>query len=145
MSDVYQTISSVDGVAYQQIQKLVRADQDQTFTITNKALTSNVATLTTSVTHNLSVGQTVSVTSVDSTFNGTFVVTATTSNTFSYTLVANNVSSTSATGSVTALVVKDIVCGTNEIPTLYELGTTASPSATGVGSVIINATGGILN
>ena len=145
VSDVYQTISSVDGVAYQQIQKLVRADQDQTFTITNKALTSNVATLTTSVTHNLSVGQTVSVTSVDSTFNGTFVVTATTSNTFSYTLVANNVSSTSATGSVTALVVKDIVCGTNEIPTLYELGTTASPSATGVGSVIINATGGILN
>jgi Baseplate J-like protein len=145
VSDVYQTISSVDGVAYQQIQKMVRADQDQTFTITNKALASNVATLTTSVTHNLSVGQTASVTGVDSTFNGTFVVTASTSNTFSYVLVANNVSSTSATGSVTALVVKDIVCGTNEIPTLYELGTTASPSATGVGSVVINATGGILN
>jgi len=145
VADVYQTISSVDGVAYQQIQKLVRADQDQTFTITNKALTSNVATLTTSVTHNLSVGQTISVTSVDSTFNGTFVVIATTSNTFSYALVANNVSSTSATGSVTALVVKDIVCGINEIPTLYELGTAASPSATGVGSVVINATGGILN
>ena len=145
VADVYQTISSVDGVAYQQIQKLVRADQDQTFTITNKALTSNVATLTTSVTHNLSVGQTVSVTNVDSTFNGTFVVIATTSNTFSYALVANNVSSTSATGSVTALVVKDIVCGINEIPTLYELGTTASPSTTGVGSVVINATGGILN
>ena len=145
VADVYQTISSVDGVAYQQIQKLVRADQDQTFTITNKALTSNVATLTTSVTHNLSVGQTVFVTNVDSTFNGTFVVIATTSNTFSYVLVANNVSSTSATGSVTALVVKDIVCGINEIPTLYELGTTASPSATGVGSVVINATGGILN
>jgi len=145
VADVYQTISSVDGVAYQQIQKLVRADQDQTFTITNKALTSNVATLTTSVTHNLSVGQTVFVTNVDSTFNGTFVVIATTSNTFSYVLVANNVSSTSATGSVTALVVKDIVCGINEIPTLYELGTTASPSTTGVGSVVINATGGILN
>jgi hypothetical protein len=145
VSDVYKTISSVDGIAQQQIQKLVRADQDQTFTITNKALTSNVATLTTSVNHNLAVGQTVSVTNVDSTFNGTFVVIATTSNTFSYVLVANNVSSTSATGSVTALVVKDIVCGINEIPTLYELGTTASPSATGVGSVVINATGGILN
>jgi Baseplate J-like protein len=145
VSDVYQTISSVDGIAQQQIQKLVRADQDQTFTITNKALTSNVATLTTSATHNLAVGQTISVTSVDPIFNGTFVVIATTSNTFSYALVANNVSSTSATGSVTALVVKDIVCGINEIPTLYELGTTASPSATGVGSVVINATGGILN
>jgi hypothetical protein len=145
VSDVYQTISSVDGVAYQQIQKLVRADQDQTFTITNKALTSNVATLNTSVAHNLAVGQTVSVTGVDNTFNGTFVVTAVTTNTFSYALVATNVSSAASSGSVTALVVKDIVCGLNEIPTLYEIGTTASAAATGVGSVVINATGGILS
>ena len=145
VSDVYQTISSVDGVAYQQIQKLVRADQDQTFTITNKALTSNVATLNTSVAHNLAVGQTVSVTGVDNTFNGTFVVTAVTTNTFSYALVATNVSSAASSGSVTALVVKDIVCGLNEVPTLYALGTTASAAATGIGSVVINATGGILS
>lgn len=145
ISDVYRTIASVDGVAYQQIQKLVRADQDQAFTVTNKELTSNVATLTTSLTHNLIVGQTVSVTGVDSTFNGTFVVTGTTSNTFSYALLATNVVSATSSGAVTALVVKDIVCGLNEIPTLYELGTTASPSNTGIGSVTINATGGILN
>ena len=145
VSDVYQTISSVEGVAYQQIQKLVRADQDQTFTITNKVLTSNVATLTTAVLHNLSVGQTVAITGVDSTFNGTFVVTAVSSTTFSYALVATNVSTIASSGSVTALVVKDIVCGLNEIPTLYELGTTASPTATGIGNVVINATGGILS
>ena len=116
LQDVMTTIASVDGVAYSNIYKLVRDDEDSTYTITNKALTSNVVTLTTSVNHNMTVGQTVSVTGVDSTFNGTFVITAVTSNTFSYALVANNVSSAGATGSVTPLIVKDIVCATNEIP-----------------------------
>ena len=87
----------------------------------------------------------VAITGVDSTFNGTFVVTAVSSTTFSYALVATNVSTIASSGSVTALVVKDIVCGLNEIPTLYELGTTASPTATGIGNVVINATGGILS
>lgn len=145
VSDVYSAVASVDGVAYQSITKMVRADQDQTYTIDNKVLTSNVATLTTSATHTLTVGQTVSVTGVDSTFNGTYVVTAITTNTFSYALIANNVSSASCSGSVTALTVGNIVCATSEIPTLYELGTTASPSATGVGSLVVNVTGGILS
>jgi len=145
ISDVHSAISSIDGVGTQQLLKLVRADQDQTYTITNKALTSNIATLTTSVTHNLTVGETVSVTGVDTTFNGTYIVNAITTNTFSYALVATNVSSASSSGSVTAFIVKDIVCATNEIPTLYELGTTASPSATGIGSLTINASGGILS
>jgi hypothetical protein len=137
VSDVYNAISSVDGVLYQQIQKLVRSDKDQTFTINNKSLTSNTATLTTSATHNLTVGQTVSVSGVDNTFNGTFVVTAVTTNTFSYALVASPVSSTSATGSVTALTVNDIVCALNEIPTLSEI-----PA---IGNLSVTASGGILN
>ena len=137
ISDVHATIASVDGIVYQQIEKLVRNDEDQTYSITNKALTSNVATLTTSVDHNLTVGQTVSITEVNSTFNGTFVVTATTSNTFSYSLVALDVSSSSSTGSVTAFTVKDIVCKTNEIPTLHAIP--------GVGNLSVTATGGILN
>jgi hypothetical protein len=145
VSDVYSAIASVDGVAFQSINKMVRADQDQTYTINNKALTSNVATLTTSATHTLTVGQTVSVTGVDSTFNGTFVVTGVTTNTFSYSLVATNVVSASASGSVTALTVGNIVCASSEIPTLYELGTVASPSATGIGSLTVNVTGGILS
>jgi len=145
VATVSNTISNIQGVSYQSIKKLVRADQDQTFTISNKALTSNVATLTTSATHNLTVGQTVLVSGVDSTFNGTVVVTGVTGTTFTYALVAANVSSTASTGSVTALTVGDILCAANELPTLYEIGTTASSSALGVGSVTINATGGILN
>jgi Baseplate J-like protein len=137
ISDVYSAINSVEGIANQRIIKMVRSDEDQTFTINNKALTSNVATLTTSANHNLIVGQTVSVTGVDTTFNGTYVVTGVTSNTFSYALVSATVSSTSATGAVTALNIKDIVCATNEIPTIYEL-----PN---IGSLTVDASGGILN
>ena len=137
VSDVYNAINSVSGVANQKINKMVRSDADQTFTITTKALTSNVATLTTSVNHNLTVGQTVSITGVDNTFNGTYIVTAVTSNTFSYALVAATVGSTSASGSVTALTVTDIVCDTNEIPTIYVI-----PN---LGTLTVSASGGILN
>lgn len=141
-ADVHSTISTVDGIASQQIIKMVRADQDQTFSITNKALTSNVATLTTSITHNLTVGETISVSNVDSTFNGTFVITAVTSNTFSYALVAAPVSSVASSGgSVTALTVGNIACAVGEIPTISEL----SGSSTGVGSLTVTASGGILS
>lgn len=70
--------------------------------VTNKALTSNVATLTTSTAHGLVVGDTVTVTGVDTTFNGTYTLTAVTSNTFSYAKTAADVASTavSPAGSV---------------------------------------------
>jgi hypothetical protein len=135
VADVQAAIGVVDGVAYQQITKMVRADLDQTYTINNKALTSNVATITTSASHTLTVGQTVSVTGVDTTFNGTFVVTAVTSNTFSYVLIATDVPSASASGAATALTVNDIVCAINEIPTF-----SAIPS---IGNLTVNASGGI--
>lgn len=71
-------------------------------TVTNKALTSNVATLTTQETPNIIVGQVFTVTGVDSTFNGTYEATAVNkgSKTISYQKVANDVSSTSASGAV---------------------------------------------
>ena len=71
------------------------------YTITSKVLGSNVATLTTSATHALTVGTIVVVANVDSTFNGTYVVTGITSNTFNYALVAANVSTTAASGTAT--------------------------------------------
>lgn len=68
-------------------------------TVTNKALASNVATLTTAAAHGFVVGDTVVVSGVDSTFNGTHVVTVVGSaTTFSYALTAANVTSTAATG-----------------------------------------------
>ena len=75
-------------------------------TITNKALTSNVATLTTSASHGLAVGDEIWVEGVDSTFNGKYTVaTVPSTTTFTYAKTASNVSST-AVSSATALVNK---------------------------------------
>ena len=71
-----------------------------TATITNKALTSNVATLTTAAAHGMAVGMTAEVSGVDATFNGSYTITAVTSTTFSYAKTATNVTSTAATGTV---------------------------------------------
>jgi hypothetical protein len=75
-----------------------------TKTITNKALTDNVATLTTGTAHGISVGAKAVITGVDATFNGTYYVTAVpTPTTFSYAKTATNVTSAavSPAGSVT--------------------------------------------
>jgi hypothetical protein len=75
-----------------------------TKTITNKALTNNVATLTTGTAHGISVGAKAVITGVDATFNGTYYVTAVpTTTTFSYAKTATNVTSAavSPAGSVT--------------------------------------------
>lgn len=77
-----------------------RSSVNETYTISNKALTSNVATLTTSVAHDFNVDNTVTVSGVDATFNGTYVVTAVTSDTFSYAKTATNVTSVASSGSV---------------------------------------------
>jgi hypothetical protein len=72
-----------------------------TKTVSNKALASNVATLTTSATHGFSVGDIAVVTGVDATFNGTHYVTGVpTTTTFTFAKENANVTSAVATGSV---------------------------------------------
>jgi hypothetical protein len=76
-----------------------------TATISNKALTSNVATLTTSSAHGLSIGMEIVVTGVDATFNGTYTIASVPSTTtFTYAKTASNVASQAATGSVSSSV-----------------------------------------
>ena len=82
---------------------------DKTFSINNKALVSEVATLTTTATHTYLVGETVVVTGVDSTFNGTNTITAVTSNTFSYAKPgASNVTSAAVSPTGTSVVNQSI-------------------------------------
>ena len=70
-------------------------------TVSNKALTSNVATITTSAAHGLFVGDTVKITGVDTTFNGTWTITTVPSTTtFTYARTATNVTSAASGGSV---------------------------------------------
>ena len=75
--------------------------------IVNKALTSNVATLTTSTAHGFAVGDLVWVEGVDSTFNSAnqtppapFTITAVTSTTFSYAKTNGNIASTAVSSSL---------------------------------------------
>jgi hypothetical protein len=66
-----------------------------TVSINNKALTSNVATLTTTAVHGLCTGMEIVITGVDATFNGTYTITAVpTTTTFTYAKTASNVAST---------------------------------------------------
>lgn len=65
-----------------------------TNTVTNKALTSNVATLTTGTAHTYRAGDWVAVSGVDATFNGTYqIIDAPTATTFTYAKTAANVTS----------------------------------------------------
>ena len=66
-----------------------------TVSITNKALTTNVATLTTSAVHGLCTGMQITITGVDATFNGEYRITGVpTTTTFTYAKTATNVTST---------------------------------------------------
>jgi hypothetical protein len=65
-----------------------------TVSINNKALTSDVATLTTTAAHGLSTGMEIVITGVDATFNGTYRITGVpTTTTFTYAKVAADVPS----------------------------------------------------
>jgi len=67
--------------------------------VTNKALASNVVTLTTANNHGLAVGDTVIVTGVDATFNGTYTTTTgTAGKTINYAKTATDVTSVASTG-----------------------------------------------
>jgi len=70
------------------------------WTVTNRALTSDVATLTIG-SHKLTVGSTVNISNINETFNGTYVLTAVTATTISYAKTAGNVTSVASRGSVT--------------------------------------------
>jgi hypothetical protein len=142
IQDVLGVLSEVEGVSRSTINKLIRKDEDKVFSINNKALTGNVATLTTSATHNYKIGETVLISGVDATFNGTFVITDVGSNTISYSCIYTNVSSTavSPVGKASLLTMKDIICLTNELP---QLETTKVAGVSTIIGIDLTTSGGI--
>lgn len=71
--------------------------------VSNKALTNNVATLTTSATHGFKVGQSIVITGIDTIFNGTYTITSVpTGTTFTYDRVNANVTSGGTAGTATS-------------------------------------------
>jgi hypothetical protein len=89
-----------------------------TVSINNKALTSNVATLTTTAAHGLSVGMQITITGVDATFNGEYRITGVpTTTTFTYAKTASDVASTAVspvgTGVADVIHFIDYISGTD--------------------------------
>ena len=89
-----------------------------TVSITNKALTSNVATLTTSAAHGLCIGMQITISGVDATFNGEYRITSVpTTTTFTYAKTASNVASTAVspagTGVAEVIHFIDYISGTD--------------------------------
>jgi hypothetical protein len=89
-----------------------------TVSISNKALTTNVATLTTTAAHGLSTGMQITITGIDATFNGEYRITGVpTTTTFTYAKVAANVASTAVspvgTGIADVIHFVDYISGTD--------------------------------
>jgi len=78
------------------------SESARSYTVSFKSLTSNTAMLTVS-SHRIAVGDSITVASVDATFNGTFTVSSTTATTISYPLVATNVASVASAGTISSL------------------------------------------
>lgn len=131
LSDVLEAATNINGVLQVTPVLLSKTADVKTASISNKALTTGVATLTTSTTHNFSVGNTVSITGVDTLFNGRHLITAVGSNTISYSLTATDVASTpvSPVGTATSVITSDVTCEFNELPE--------------EGTITVNASGGI--
>jgi hypothetical protein len=91
---------TTDGNTYNGVLLADEYDVDKVFpaitvSISNKALTSNVATLTTTEAHGLCTGMQITITGVDATFNGEYRITSVpTTTTFTYAKTAANVTST---------------------------------------------------
>jgi len=98
------TVNTYDGVLMLDEYDVDKIMPRITVSITNKALTSNVATLTTSSAHNLAVGMQITISGVDATFNGEYrITTVPTATTFTYAKTAANVPSTAVSPAGTGI------------------------------------------
>ncbi len=112
-----------DSITYNGILLTDEYDVDKIFpqitvSINNKALTSNVATLTTTAAHGLCTGMQITISGVDATFNGEYRITGVpTTTTFTYAKTASNVASTAVspvgTGVAEVIHFIDYISGTD--------------------------------
>lgn len=113
----------------------VAGTSDTYNTISNKALTSNIATLTTGAVHSYAIGDVVTVAGVDTTFDGTYVVASVpTTTTFTYALTATNV--TSVAVSPAGIISRNAGLSGVAISNKYKKNTVATLTATAHGLVV---------
>jgi hypothetical protein len=113
----------------------VAGTSDTYNTITNKALTTNVATLTTGAVHGYAIGDVVTIGGVDTTFDGTYVVASVpTTTTFTYALTVANV--TSAAVSPAGIISRNAALSGVAISNKYKKNTVATLTATSHGLAV---------
>jgi len=95
----------------------IQPAQSTAYSVTNKQLTSNVATITTSSAHDVIPGQVFDLENVDSTFDGSHITTSVTDTTVSFSLTASNVPSTAVSGSVANVTQKALSSNTVTLTT----------------------------
>lgn len=100
-ADVDDVLYNTFGIAWRANQQFSRVDgglyDANSADVTNKALTSNVVTLT-AAGHPFEVGQTLIIADVDAAINGTHTITSVTTSTFSFPLVHANIASAACSG-----------------------------------------------
>ena len=107
------------------------------FTVTNKALTTNVATLTTSAVHGYAVGDVVTVKGVGEPFDGTYTISVVASTTtFGYVRTKTNVSSVAAAAGATAQSSSPAAFAAGELVTLAVTAVGSSTAGSDLGVVI---------
>ena len=107
------------------------------FTVTNKALTTNVATLTTSAVHGYAVGDVVTVKGVGFPFDGTYTISVVASTTtFGYVRTKKNVTSVAAPAGATARSSSPAAFAAGELVTLTVLAVGSTVAGSDLGVVI---------
>jgi hypothetical protein len=108
------------------------------FTVTNKALTSNVATLTTSAVHGYAVGDVVTVNNVGDPFDGTYTISVVGSTTtFGYVRTKPNVSSVAVAGAAGAT-------AQSSSPAAFNAGQLVTLAVTQIGSSVAGSNLGVV-
>ena len=95
----------------------IQPSDSTAYSVTNKVLTSNVATITTSIAHDVVPGQVFDLENVDSTFDGSHIASAVTDTTISFAKTASNVASTAVSGVVRNVTQKALSSGTVTLTT----------------------------
>lgn len=113
---ILSAINQVAGVDYATVTYLRKTSSLQSFVVSAWERTSNIVTLTTSVAHNVTVGQTIQVTDVDPDIDAAHIVIGATANELTFALVGSDVVSTAVDGDIKVLTVGTVQCATNEIP-----------------------------
>lgn len=112
-------VSAVPGVDYATVEYLRRNSSSQSFSINSYSRSTNIVTITTTATHNITVGQTITVSNTSAAADGQHVVSAVTGTTVSFpTLTSGTIGATSVSpvGTVRAIAIETITCAVNEIP-----------------------------